>query len=126
MFDFRKNKRKKIKNFSRNLNNIINYQTNYQEVRIKLNTQLNKLKLAAKNNPGIILRINKKNFQDEKVPHELFLTTRQTIKKRNAFANNMSTAIKRSKTKRSKIIQSGGSFGSWLANLGKSQQIANK
>ena len=31
----------------------------------------------------------------------------------------MSTDIKRSKAQISKIIQSGGSFGSWLSNLGK-------
>ena len=34
-------------------------------------------------------------------------------------ANNMSTGIKLSKAQISKILQSGGSFGSWLANLGK-------
>ena len=53
------------------------------------------------------------------MPHELFLTTRQTTKIRNAFANNVSTGIKPSKTQTSKIIQSGGSFGSWLGSLGK-------
>ena len=31
----------------------------------------------------------------------------------------MSTDTKLSKAQLSKIIQSGGSFGSWLANLGK-------
>ena len=93
---------------------------NYQEARIKLtNTQLNKLKSAAKNETGTILRLNKKNFEDEELPHELLLTTRQTTKIRNVFANNMSTDIKLSKTQISKIIQSGGSFGSWLGNLGK-------
>ena len=35
-----------------------------------------------------------------------------------AFANNISTDIKLSKTEISKIIQSGGSFGSWWGNLG--------
>ena len=53
------------------------------------------------------------------MPHELFLTTRQTTKIRNAFANNMSTYIKLSKAQISKIIQSGGYFDSWLVNLGK-------
>ena len=66
-----------------------------------------------------ILRLNKKNFEDEELPHKLFLTRRQTTKMRNAFANNMSTDIKFSKTQISNIIQSGGSFGSWLGNLGK-------
>ena len=51
--------------------------------------------------------MNKKNFEDEESPHELFLTTRQTTKIRNAFANNMSTDIKLSKTQISKIIKSG-------------------
>ena len=93
---------------------------NYQEARIKLtNTQLNKLKSAVKNKTGIILRLNKKNFEDEELPHELFLTTRQTTEIRNAFANNMSTDIKLSKAQIPKVIQSGGSLCSWLANLDK-------
>ena len=46
---------------------------NYQEARVKLtNTQLNKLKYAAKNTTGTILRINKKKFQCEELPHKLF------------------------------------------------------
>ena len=49
---------------------------NYQEARVKLrNTQLNKLKSAVKNKTGTILRINKKNFQDEELPQEVFRTT---------------------------------------------------
>ena len=63
---------------------------NYQEGRVKLtNTLLNKLKSAAKNKTGTILRVNKKNFEDEELPHELFLTTRQTTKIKNAFAGNI-------------------------------------
>ena len=93
---------------------------NYQEVRVKLtNIQLNKLKSSAKNKTGTILRLNKKNFEDEEFPHELFLTTMQTTKIRNTFASNMPTDIKLSKTQISKVVQSRGSFGSWLANLGK-------
>ena len=53
------------------------------------------------------------------MPHELFLTTRQTTKIGNAFANNMSTYIKLSKVQISKITQSGGFCSSWLGNLGK-------
>ena len=50
-----------------------------QEVRVTLtNTQLNKLKSAAKNKAGTILRSIKKKFDYEELPHELFLTTRQT------------------------------------------------
>ena len=48
----------------------------------------------------------------------------QATKIRNAFANNMSTDIKLSKTQISKIIQLSGSFGSWLGNLGK-KALAN-
>ena len=82
---------------------------NYQEARGKLtNRQLNKLK-----------SLNKKNFEYEELPHELFLTTRQTAKIRNAFANTMSTDVKLRKVKISKITQSGTFCGSWFGNLGK-------
>ena len=51
---------------------------NYQEARVKLpNTQLNKLKSGAKNKTGTSVRITKKNFPDEELPHELFVRTRQ-------------------------------------------------
>ena len=87
---------------------------NYRPARAELtNIQLNKLKSAAKNKRGTILRINKKNFEDEELLHELFLTARQRTKIRNAF-------LKLSKAQISKIFQSGGSFGrSRLANLRK-------
>ena len=52
-----------------------------------------------------MLRLNKENFKDEELPQELLLTTRQTTKIRNAFANNMSTDIKHSKVQVSKINQ---------------------
>ena len=65
---------------------------NYQVARVKLtNTQSNKLKSAAKNKSGTILKLNNKNYEDEELPHELFLTKRQTAKIRNHFANNMET-----------------------------------
>ena len=89
---------------------------NYQEVRVKLtNTQLD---FAGKNKTGAILRLNKKNFEDKEFLHELFVTTRQTTKVRNAFASSISTDIKLCIAQISKIIQSGWSFGSWLGNLG--------
>ena len=91
---------------------------NYQEVRFKQkkNTQLNKLKSYAKNKTGTILRVNPKNFEDEELPHELFLTIRQGTKISNAFPNYMSTDIKVSKAQISRIIQSVGCFGPCLAN----------
>ena len=77
---------------------------NYEEARIKLTTaQLNRLKSAARNKTGTTLRITKKNFQDEDLPHELFLSTRQKTKIRNVFDNNMSTDIKCSKTKFNRV-----------------------
>ena len=91
---------------------------NYQEVRFKrTNTQLNGLKSATRNKN--ILRTTKKKFQDEELPHELFLATRQKTKIRNAFANIVSTDIKFSKAQLSKMIQSGGFLRNMLVNLGK-------
>ena len=93
---------------------------NYQEARVKLTyTQLNKLKSAAKNKTGLILRLHKQNFNNEKLPNALIIATRQTTKIRDAFANVTSTYVKLSKAQISKIIQSGGYFGSCLGNLGK-------
>ena len=90
---------------------------NYQEQKINLiNTHL--LKSPAKTRTWTISRSNIKNFEDKELPYELFLKTRQTAKIRNAFAKNMSTDIKL-KAQIYKIIQSGGSFSSWLGNLGK-------
>ena len=76
-------------------------------------TQLNKLKSAAKNKTGTILRISKKNLEDKQLPYELFLITRQKTKIKGAFANNMLLNIKFSKAETSKIFQSGESFGPW-------------
>ena len=46
-------------------------------------------------------------FYENYLPHQL-LTTRQKIKLRNAFNNNMSTDLKLSRAQITKIIQSGG------------------
>ena len=64
-------------------------------------------------------RLNKESFEDEELTHELFLTTRQTTKIRYVFASNISADIKHRKSQISKKNQPGGSFGSWLGNLGK-------
>ena len=78
---------------------------NYEASRIKLtNTQLNKLKSVTKDNTGTTSRITKKTIQDEELPHELLLATRQKTKIRNAFVSSMSTSIKLSKTQLSKTI----------------------
>ena len=93
---------------------------NYQEARVNLtNTQLIKLKSLTKYKTKTILKLDKKLLEDEELPHELFLTRRQTTKIKNTFANKISTDIKLSKAQISKIIQSSGFFCSWLGNLGK-------
>ena len=45
-----------------------------------------------------MLGLNKKNFEDEELLHELLLTTKQTTKWRNVFADNMSSDKKLSKS----------------------------
>ena len=99
----------------------------YSKVNVKLSdNQLKKLKDAVKDNTGTILRINLKIFDGNDLPHELFFTTRQKTKLRNAFNNNndnnnnnnnTSTDIKLSKAQISNIIQSGGFLGSLLSKL---------
>ena len=78
---------------------------------------MNKLKSAVKNKQGTALRMNARMFNENNLPHELFLTQRQTTKLRNAIENNMSTDIKLSKAQISKIIQSGGFLGKVLGPL---------
>ena len=55
---------------------------------------------------------NETNF-----PHKLLLTNRQVSNLRQAFSNHLSTDIKLSKTKLSKIIQSGGFLGRLIGPL---------
>ena len=45
-------------------------------------TQLKKLKTAVKDKTGTTLRINLKMFNENDLPHELLLTTRQKTKKK--------------------------------------------
>ena len=50
----------------------------YSEVNVKLiDTQLEKLKTASKNNTGTTLRRSLRLFDENDLPHELLLTTRQ-------------------------------------------------
>ena len=70
----------------------------YDKVNVKLSDlQFNRQKTAVKNNTGVILRMNIKMFNENNLPHELLLTTRQKPKLRNAFENKMLTNIKLSK-----------------------------
>ena len=76
------------------------------KVNVKLSDlQLNKLKSAAKNQIGVMLRMNIKMFDGDKLPQQLLLKTRQKAKLRNAFENNMSADIKLSKTQISEITK---------------------
>ena len=77
----------------------------YNKVNVKLSdSQLNKLKYAAKSQAGVTLRMNMKIVNEDNLPHELLLTTRQTTNLRNAFESNMSTDIKLPRAQISKII----------------------
>ena len=51
------------------------------------------------------------------LPQELLFTTRQKIRLRKAFNNNMSTYLKLFKARISKILQSGRLLGSLLSKL---------
>ena len=55
------------------------------------NYEASELKSGTKNKTETTLKITMKNFQDEELPHESFVTTRQKNKIRNAFVNNIST-----------------------------------
>ena len=83
----------------------------YSKVNVK-STQLKKVKTAVKNNAETALRMSLKIFDENYLPHELLLTTRQLT---NAFNNNMSTDVKLSKVQTFVIIQSGGFLGSLLS-----------
>ena len=50
-------------------------------------------KVNDRNRQGLTLRMNMKMFNENNLPHELLLTTRQKTKLRNSFENNMSTDI---------------------------------
>ena len=90
----------------------------YTKVNVKLSDcQIKKLKDAVKDNTGTTLRISLKIFNGNNLPHELLLTTRQKIKIRNAFNNNMSTDLKLSKAQINEIMQSGGFLGKLLDQL---------
>ena len=97
--------------------------TQYNSLNVKLsNSQLNRLKSSIKNETDVVLRISSNmvsnsNDNNTDVPHELLLTNRQVANIRKAFAKNISTDIKLSKTQLSKMTQSGGFLGNLLGKL---------
>ena len=96
--------------------------TQYNSLNVKLsNSQLNKLKSAIKNKTDVVLRISSgmvgNSNDNTNFPHELLLTNRQVANIRKAFANNLSTDAKFSKTQLLKMSQSGGFLVNLLAKL---------
>ena len=90
--------------------------TEYTKINTKLSdSQLKSIKKAVKNASGLTLRLGYKNIAEEDAPHELFLTTRQVHKLRNAI--NMSVDIKLSKKQIKTLIQSGRFSGLLLGKL---------
>ena len=90
----------------------------YNKVNVKLSdSQLKKIKSAVKIQTGTSLRMNIKMFNGNNLPHELLLTARQKTKLRNTFENNISTNIKLSRAKISRIFKSGRFLGSLLSKL---------
>ena len=75
------------------------------------------MKNAAKNQTGVILRMNIKMFVGNNLPYELLLTKTKKTNLRNAFENNMSVDVKLSKVQISKITQCGGFLGSLLSKI---------
>ena len=100
--------------------------TQYNSLNVKLsNLQLNRLKLAIKNEIEVVLRLSPNIIGDSNgktnFPYELLLTGKQVSTIRKAFTNNSSTDIKFSKTQLSKMIQSGGLLGKLLGPLLKTR-----
>ena len=94
--------------------------TQYNSLNVKLsNSQLNKFKSAIKNENEVVLRLTSNMIGDNETnfPHKLSLTNRQVSNLRKAFTNNLSADIKLSKTKLSKMIQSGGFLSRLLGPL---------
>ena len=62
----------------------------YNKVNVKLtDSQLNKLKSAAKNQTRITLITNTKMFNGNNLPHELLFIRRQRTTLKNAIENNI-------------------------------------
>ena len=75
--------------------------TQFNSLNVKLsNSQLNKFKLAIKNETEVVLRLSSNMICDNETNflHKLLLTNRQVLNLREAFANNSSADIKLSKT----------------------------
>ena len=94
--------------------------TQYNSLNVKLsNSQFSKLKSAIKNETEVVLKLSSNMIGDDETnfPRKLLLTNSQVANRRKAFASNLSSDIKLSKTQVSKMIQSGGFLGRLLGPL---------
>ena len=96
--------------------------TQYNTLNVKLsNSQLNKLKSAIKNGTGVTLSLSWNIIRDSNdennFPYKLLLTNTQVSRLRKAFASNISSNIKLSKTELHNIGQAGGFLGRLLGPL---------
>ena len=96
--------------------------TQYNSLNLKLsNSKLNKLKSAMQNDTDVVLRLSSNmigNSDDEtNFPHKLLLTNRQVANLCKDFADYLSVNVKSSKTKLSRMIQSGGFLDKLLGPL---------
>ena len=94
----------------------------YSSLNTKLsNSQLNNLKSVTEDEAKVVLRLSSNVIGDSddktNLSHNLLITNRQVANLRKAFANNLSTDIKLSKTRISKMIQSGAFLVRVLAQL---------
>ena len=85
----------------------------YNSLNVKQSrSQLNELKSVIKNGSEVVLKLSSnmidKSDDETNFPCKLLLTNRQVANLRKAFANNLATDIKLSKTQLFKMIQSGG------------------
>ena len=79
----------------------------YNNLNLKLsNSQINKSKLAIRNETEAVLRLSSNMIGDNETnfSHQLLLTNRQVTNICKAFANNSSIDIKLSKIKLSKMM----------------------
>ena len=96
--------------------------TQYSSLNVKLsNSQLNNLKSVTEDEAKVVLRLSSNVIGDSddktNLSHNLLITNRQVANLRKAFANNLSTDITLSKTRISKMIQSGAFLVRVLAQL---------
>ena len=94
--------------------------TKYIKINVKLiNTQINKLKDAIKNDDSVTLRFSSDMFKHDKLPHELYLTSNQYSSLEKAFSNYLSKDVKLSKSQLKNLVQQGSFLGKLLAPLMK-------